>query len=159
MMTEKSAMSGQGKEIKSYELNRDEAPAYWEVDILWLLLADGKQTGGAFCQLEQLCPNGSGPPPHTHTQIENFYIMDGAITFLVDGKELIGEAPSSPFSPAQYTVSALTVKQLSSLTRTCPTGFELVITNAPTEGEGHEALTRRNGSCRRKKRYEMGRHA
>ncbi len=122
-------MSAEGNEIIPYELNRDQAPAYWEVDILWLLLADGAQTGGAFSQLEQLCPKGSGPPPHTHTQIENFYIMDGVITFLVDGKELIGKKGSFVTVPAgtvhSFRVDSETALILNSYV---PAGFELVIT-------------------------------
>jgi quercetin dioxygenase-like cupin family protein len=122
-------MSGQASEIKFYELNRDEAPAYWEVDILWLLLADAKQTGGAFSQLEQLCPKGSGPPPHTHTQIENFYIMDGVITFLVDGKVLVGKKGSFVTVPAG-TVHSFRVDRETALILNSyvPAGFELVIT-------------------------------
>ena len=29
-------------------------------------------TNATFSLLEQLCPKGSGPPPHTHSQTENF---------------------------------------------------------------------------------------
>ncbi len=122
-------MSGQGKETKPYELNRDDAPAYWEVDILWLLLADGRQTGGAFSQFEQLCPKDSGPPPHTHTQIENFYIMDGVITFLVDGNVIVGKKGSFVTVPAgtvhSFRVDSETALILNSYV---PAGFELVIT-------------------------------
>ncbi len=53
--------------------------------------SDGKQTGGAFSQLEQLCSKASGPPPHPHTQTENFYILDGEITFSIDGQTLVGK--------------------------------------------------------------------
>ena len=43
------------------------APAYWLVDVLWIVLADGRDTGGRFSMMEQLLPQGSGPGPHTHT--------------------------------------------------------------------------------------------
>lgn len=46
-----------------------------------MLLADGAQTGGHYSLLEELCPRGSGPPPHTHTQDEAFYLLEGEITF------------------------------------------------------------------------------
>jgi hypothetical protein len=39
--------------------NRETAPAYWNVDILWLLLATGEQTGGRYALMEELCPRGS----------------------------------------------------------------------------------------------------
>jgi len=28
--------------------NRETAPAYWMLDLLWLVLVDGHETGGAF---------------------------------------------------------------------------------------------------------------
>lgn len=37
--------------------NREDAPAYWNVDILWIVLASSEQTGGSYCLLEQFCPN------------------------------------------------------------------------------------------------------
>ena len=66
--------------IKSAET----APAYWLVDVLWLVLADGRDTGGRFSLMEQLLPQGSGPGPHKHTwSDETFYMLDGQITLLV----------------------------------------------------------------------------
>ena len=113
----------------AYELNRNQAPAYWEVDILWLLLADGKQTGGAFSILEQLCPKDSGPPPHNHTQIENFYILDGEITFLIDGQTQVGKKGSFVTVPAgtihSFRVDSETALILNSY---IPAGFEVMIT-------------------------------
>ena len=121
-------MSSEDRRITAYELNRDQAPAYWEVDILWLLLADGAQTGGAFSQLEQLCPKDSGPPPHTHTQTENFYILDGEITFVVDGKKLVGTKGSfvtvPPGTVHSFRVDSETALILNTYV---PAGFELMI--------------------------------
>ncbi len=60
--------------------NADTAPAYWMVDVLWMVLADGNDTGGRFSLMEQLLPNGSGPGPHKHTwSDETFYMLDGEI--------------------------------------------------------------------------------
>jgi len=64
--------------------NVDAAPAYWLVDVLWIVLADGRDTGGRFSLMEQLLPKGSGPGPHKHTwSDETFYMLDGEITLLV----------------------------------------------------------------------------
>lgn len=121
-------MSTARNKVVPYIMNRDVAPAYWEVDILWLLLADGAQTGGAFSLLEQLCPKGSGPPPHTHTQMENFYIMDGEITFLVDGKEFVGRKGSfvnvPPGTVHSFRVDTETALILNMYV---PAGFEIMI--------------------------------
>ena len=60
------------------------APAYWLVDVLWIVLADGRDTGGRFSMMEQLLPKGSGPGPHKHTwSDETFYMLDGEITLLI----------------------------------------------------------------------------
>lgn len=64
--------------------NVDAAPAYWLVDVLWIVLADGRDTGGRFSLMEQLLPRGSGPGPHKHTwSDETFYMLDGEITLLI----------------------------------------------------------------------------
>ena len=33
--------------------NRETAPAYWMLDLLWLVLVDGLETGGAISVMEQ----------------------------------------------------------------------------------------------------------
>ena len=68
--------------------NADTAPAYWMADVLWMILADGRDTGGRFSLMEQLLPKGSGPGPHKHTwSDETFYMLDGEITILI-GEEI-----------------------------------------------------------------------
>ena len=65
----------------------DEAPAYWMQDILWIMLADANDTGGRWSMMEQLMPMGAGPPPHKHLwSDETFYILDGTITYLLEGE-------------------------------------------------------------------------
>ena len=65
----------------------DEAPAYWMQDILWTMLADAGDTGGRWSMMEQVMPMGAGPPPHKHLwSDETFYILDGTITFLLEGE-------------------------------------------------------------------------
>lgn len=68
--------------------NAGTARAYWMLDVLWMVLADGNDTGGRFSLMEQLLPKGSGPGPHTHTwSDETFYMLDGEITLLI-GEEI-----------------------------------------------------------------------
>lgn len=52
--------------VMPYVTNIDEAPAYWQVGILWLMLATGAQTGGEYSLMWQLCPKDSGPGPPYH---------------------------------------------------------------------------------------------
>ncbi len=113
------------RELAAYQLNRDQAPAFWQVDILWLILADGSQTGNAFSLMEELCPKDSGPPPHTHTQLEIFYLLDGEITFLVDGEEIRGSAGSIVVVPPGATHSfRVDTEVCRVLNMYVPAGFE-----------------------------------
>ena len=74
---------------------RDDAPAYWNVGVLWLVHADACRTGGSYSVLEELCPKGSGAPPHMHDgPDESFYVFDGEITFLL-GSETRTARPGS----------------------------------------------------------------
>lgn len=61
--------------------NAQDVPAYWHVDILWLIHASSEQTGGTYSVMEEFCPKNSGPPPHYHDQDEGFHLIAGEITF------------------------------------------------------------------------------
>lgn len=115
--------------IEAYELNRDNAPAFWEVDILWLILADATQTDGSFTMMEQICPKNSGPPPHTHAQQESFYVLDGQMTVLVGGKTLVAKQGSflnvPPNMVHSFRVDTDTARILNMYV---PAGFERLIT-------------------------------
>ena len=72
---------------KGFIHHASDAPAYWMQGILWTMLADRHDTGGRWSMMEQLMPEGAGPPPHKHLfSDETFYILDGTITFLLDGE-------------------------------------------------------------------------
>lgn len=46
------------------------------------------ETGGAFSLWELIVPPGHGAPPHVHhREDEAFYLLSGALTFDLDGKE------------------------------------------------------------------------
>src|SRR5262249_21087683 len=66
---------------------------YSAVGDKYVVLATGEQTGGAYCLSEAVVPPGGGPPPHYHTrEEESFYVLEGEITFTVDGKTTVGKA-------------------------------------------------------------------
>ena len=53
-------------------------------------LVSGDETGGKYALLEAFVGPGGGPPPHIHSrEEEGFYILDGEITFNVDGKRIV----------------------------------------------------------------------
>ena len=83
--------------------NVETAPAYWWLDILWIILVKGEDTGGRYSLMYEALPKGSGAPPHKHTwSDEHFYILEGEITFLV-GDELALPAPSRTIPPKRAT--------------------------------------------------------
>ncbi len=52
-------------------------------------LATGADTSGRYFMMEALVPPGGGPPPHVQTrEDEGFYVLDGTVTFWVDGREV-----------------------------------------------------------------------
>lgn len=63
-------------------MTSDKAPRYWLVDSVWSVLASAETTAGALTVLDQLMPSRSGPPPHVHERLhEYFYLLDGEIRF------------------------------------------------------------------------------
>ena len=111
-----------------YALNHAQSPAYWQVDILWTILASGEQTGGSYALMEELCPKDSGPPPHYHDQDEGFYIIEGEITFVADGKTIRGTSGSFIAIPRgtvhSFRVDSETARILNFYT---PAGFERTV--------------------------------
>ena len=116
----------------------EEGPAYWMVGILWVMLATGEQTGGGYSLMWELCPRGSGPVPHYHDQDEQFFVMDGEITYRANGEELKAGPGSFVLIPRgtvhSFRVDSETATLLNSYT---PAGFERTITEL-----GERALTR-----------------
>jgi quercetin dioxygenase-like cupin family protein len=60
---------------------------------VYRFLATGEETGGKYALWEALVPPGGGPPPHVHSrEEEGFYVLDGEITFYVNGKHVVATA-------------------------------------------------------------------
>lgn len=120
---------------KPFGATRDTARSYWSRGILWSVLADGAGTGGAYSVIEQLCPKGSGAPPHTHEQDEAFYLIEGQATFLLGDRQVAAGAGSHVWVPAGtvhgFRVDSETCRLLNVYT---PAGFEELV-----ELTGHPA--------------------
>ena len=81
-------MSDSARTDDPFVISREEAPRYWMVDSVWSMLAGAETTGGALTVLDQTMPARSGPPPHVHERLhEYFYVLDGEIRFQI-GTEL-----------------------------------------------------------------------
>ena len=60
---------------------------------VYRFLAVGEETAGAYALFEALVPPGGGPPPHVHSrEEEGFYVLEGEITFTVNGERVVATA-------------------------------------------------------------------
>jgi quercetin dioxygenase-like cupin family protein len=63
--------------------------AYWVMGDLFTYLVTGAESGGSFFSLEASVGPGNGPPPHVHhLEEEQFYVLDGELTFWVGDQKL-----------------------------------------------------------------------
>jgi quercetin dioxygenase-like cupin family protein len=68
----------------------DDAPAYWFLNTLHILLARSESTGGAYSLIHLTATPGFATPYHLHhTEDEAFYVLDGEFTFFCDGKKMV----------------------------------------------------------------------
>ena len=113
---------------KPYARNIHDAEPVWMVGILWAVLAEGKDTDNAFSFIWQLCPKNSGPGPHYHDQHEGFFLIEGSITYIADGENLVANAGSFVWIP-KGTIHSFRVdsEQATLLNFYTPAGFEQTI--------------------------------
>lgn len=129
-------MENIGSPPRPFELNYQQGPAYWMVDILWVVLAERATTNGSFSLMWQLCPKGSGPGPHYHDQDEGFFVNEGEITYMAGGEKLMATKGSFVWIPRgtvhSFRVDSETATLLNLYT---PAGFEQVIMQAGLPAE------------------------
>ncbi len=64
------------------------------------ILVSSEQTGGALALCDIAVAPGGGPPMHLHTrEDETFHVLEGEITFWVDGRQHVGRAGDTLFGP------------------------------------------------------------
>ncbi len=113
--------------VHPYVAQNTTAPAYWNVGILWVILATGDQTAESYSLMEQWCPKDSGPGPHYHDQDEAFYLIEGTITYIAAGQQL--QATTGSFvSIPKGTVHSFRVDSETAhiLNFYAPAGFERI---------------------------------
>ena len=111
--------------LQPFITTREDVPSYWLVDSLWSVLAPAESTGGALTVLDQVMPRRSGPPPHVHDRLhEYFYLLEGEIRFqIVDGVQTArtGSLLSIPAGTVHgFAVASQTARVLNLYT---PGGF------------------------------------
>jgi mannose-6-phosphate isomerase-like protein (cupin superfamily) len=111
-----------------------EAPAYWNLGILWMVLAEAKDTGGAYSIMEQVIPKGPQACVHLHeTQEEAFYILEGHAIYTIGDQKLEagpGDFLSIPRN-TWHSFESLT-HGLRVLNFYAPAGFERLIIESGT---------------------------
>ena len=60
---------------------------------VYRFLATGDDTSGKYALFEALVGPGGGPPPHVHSrEEEGFYVLEGEITFTINGERVVATA-------------------------------------------------------------------
>src|SRR5690349_23145052 len=60
---------------------------------LYRFLATGEDTNGKYALFEALVGPGGGPPPHVHSrEEEGFYVLEGEVTFTINGERVVAAA-------------------------------------------------------------------
>ena len=73
--------------------NCNEGRTIAAVGDVYRFLVTGEDTNGKYALWEALVPPGGGPPPHVHSrEEEGFYILEGQITFTINGEKIVAKA-------------------------------------------------------------------
>lgn len=60
---------------------------------VYRFLATGDDTNGKYAIWEAVVPPGGGPPPHVHSrEEEGFFVLEGEITFTINGERVVARA-------------------------------------------------------------------
>ena len=84
----------------SKSVNLDNAPAYWFLNALHLLLVHNEGGDGAYSLVHLTVPPGFETPYHLHhAEDEAFYILEGELTVICDGEKIVAGPGTSIFLP------------------------------------------------------------
>jgi quercetin dioxygenase-like cupin family protein len=64
-------------------------PAYWVMGCMMRFVVRSEETGGSYTTFEATVPPDEGANPHLHAdKEEQFYVIEGELTFEVDGQTI-----------------------------------------------------------------------
>jgi quercetin dioxygenase-like cupin family protein len=103
-----------------------EGDAYWFLGALATVKAATETTGGGVAVIEHLAPRGHGSPLHIHTREDEwFYVLEGELTFWVDGEVSVAPAGSFVYGPKGLAHTFVVSSEVARfLLVTEPAGFE-----------------------------------
>lgn len=85
---------------QAWMLDSRDGDAYWSLGSLTVLKATAENTNCSFSLIEEQVPAGQSPPLHVHqSDDEMWYIIDGKVTFEVDGERFTATNGSTVFAP------------------------------------------------------------
>ena len=97
---------------------------------------DGSQTGSRFTLFTEITPPGGGPPPHWHdNEDEWFHVLEGPVSFFVNGEWTEARTGESVFAPRGqvHTFKNNTTSPTRMLIHVSPSGFENFFAEAAEE--------------------------
>lgn len=100
------------------------------------VMLDGTQTGGQFTAFVEVTPPGGGPPPHLHEREDEwFYVLEGCVSFLADGRWTDAYPGDVVFAPREgvHTFKNNTDRPTRMLIHAAPSGFERFFAEAAEE--------------------------
>lgn len=114
---------------KGFRYNRETAPAFWMIDILWYVLVDGNDSNGTYSVIEQFMRRDSGAfVPHIHNIDEWFYVFEGEMNMTAGEESFTARGGDSIWIPRgtvhHFKVTSEICHVLNGYT---PAGFEQVI--------------------------------
>ena len=123
-----------------FTANRDEAPAYWMYNTLWVPLVEGHQTDGSYSVIEQWMRKGSGAlVPHVHNFCDEwFYVMEGSIDYTVNGNPVAAKPGDSIWVARGAIHSFVVTADAHVLNGYTPGGFEQVIKHLAVPAQRRE---------------------
>lgn len=94
---------------------------------VYRIVARGDETGNAFALLETIVLPGGGPPPHTHSrEDEAFFVIEGAVTFVVEGRAQLAPPGAYVYAPrgVRHAFRNERAEPARMLVHVSPAGFE-----------------------------------
>ncbi|HWB01085.1 MAG TPA: cupin domain-containing protein [Pirellulales bacterium] len=94
---------------------------------VYRFLATGDETAGRYAMWEAIVPPGGGPPPHMHSrEEESFYVLEGEITFMINGQQHVAGAGTFANMPvgSLHSFTNATDKTARMILSVAPAGLE-----------------------------------